>query len=204
MKTDLFKSWGHCQVFQICWHIACSTFTGSSFRIWNSSTGIPSPPLAWFALMLPKAQFTSHSWISCSRHQHGYLGHWDPFYSYSVCITYNFISIQMPVGIIFYFKAKLACYPRYLLTSYFVIPVPFDEKDTFFFWLLVLEGLVGLHRTAQLQLLQHSWLGHRLGLLWYWMVYLGNKQRSFCHFWDCTQELHFRLFHWLWGVLCFF
>ena len=34
--------------------------------------------------------------------------------------------------------------------------------------MLVLEGLVGLHRTIQLKLLQHYWLGHRLGLLWYW------------------------------------
>ena len=40
MKTDLFQSCGHCWVFQICWHIECSTFTASSFRIWNSSTGI--------------------------------------------------------------------------------------------------------------------------------------------------------------------
>ena len=31
--------------FTKCWHIECSTFTASSFRIWNSSTGIPSPPL---------------------------------------------------------------------------------------------------------------------------------------------------------------
>ena len=30
-------------------------------------------------------------------------------------------------------------------------------------------------------------LGHRLGLLWYWMVCLGNEQRSFCCFWDCIQ-----------------
>ena len=30
--------------------------------------------------------------------------------------------------------------------------------------MLVLKGLVGLHRTVQLQLLQHYWLGHRLGL----------------------------------------
>ena len=30
--------------------------------------------------------------------------------------------------------------------------------------MLVLEGLVGLHRTVQLQLLQRYWLGHRLGL----------------------------------------
>ena len=41
---------------------------------------------------------------------------------------------------------------------------------------------VGLHRTIQLQLLQRYWLGHRLGLLWYWMVCLGNEQRSFCCF----------------------
>ena len=37
MKTDVFQSCGHCRVFQICWHIECSTFTASSFRIWNSS-----------------------------------------------------------------------------------------------------------------------------------------------------------------------
>ena len=46
MKTDLFQSCGHCWVFHICWHIECSTFTASSFRIWKSSTGIPSPPLS--------------------------------------------------------------------------------------------------------------------------------------------------------------
>ena len=61
------------------------------------------------------------------------------------------------------------------------------------FLVLVLEGLVGLHRTVQLQFLQHYWLGHRLGLLWYWMVCLGNKQRSFCRFWDCIKVLHFGL-----------
>ena len=64
MKTDLFQSSGHCWVFQICWHIECSTFTASSFRIWNSSTGIPSPLLALFVVMLPKAQLTSHSRMS--------------------------------------------------------------------------------------------------------------------------------------------
>ena len=50
------------------------------------------------------------------------------------------------------------------------------------FWVLVPEDLTGLHRTIQLQLLQRYWSGHRLGLVWYWMVYLGNKQTSFCHF----------------------
>ena len=32
-KNYLFQSCGHCWVFQICWHIECSTFTASSFRI---------------------------------------------------------------------------------------------------------------------------------------------------------------------------
>ena len=45
----------------------CSTFTGSSFRIWNSSTRIPSPSLALFIVMLPKARLTSHPNISSSR-----------------------------------------------------------------------------------------------------------------------------------------
>ena len=67
MKTDLFQSCGHCWVFQICWHIECSTFIESSFRIWNSSTGIPSPPLALFIVMLCKARLTSDSRMSGSR-----------------------------------------------------------------------------------------------------------------------------------------
>ena len=67
MKTDLFQFCGECWVFQICWHIEYSTFTASCFRIWNSSTGIPSPPLALFIMMLPKAHLTSHSMMSGSR-----------------------------------------------------------------------------------------------------------------------------------------
>ena len=67
MKNDLFQSCGHCWVFQICWHIEHSSFTALSFRIWNSSTGIPSPPLALFIVMLPKAHLTSHSRMSGSQ-----------------------------------------------------------------------------------------------------------------------------------------
>ena len=66
MKTDLFQSCGHCWVFQICWHIECSTYTASSYTISNSSTGIPSPPLALFIVMLSKAHLTSHSSMSGS------------------------------------------------------------------------------------------------------------------------------------------
>ena len=104
---------------------------------------------------------------------------------------------------ILYSKAKFACYSRCFLTSYFCIPVPYNKKDIF--WgVLVLKGLVGLHRTLQLQLLPRYWLGHRLGLLWYWMVCLGNEQRSVGLFWDCIQVLHFRLFCWPWWLLHFF
>ena len=59
-ENNLFQSCGHCWVFHICWYIECSTFTVSPFRIWNSSNGIPSPPLVPL-VMLPKAHLTLHS-----------------------------------------------------------------------------------------------------------------------------------------------
>ena len=46
-----------------------------------------------------------------------------------------------------YSKAKLACYSRYLLTSYLRISVLDDEKDKFFL-VLVLKGH---YRTVQVQ-----------------------------------------------------
>ena len=67
MKTDIFQSYGHYWAFQIWWHIECSTFTASSFRIWHSSAVIQSPSLALFIVMLPKACLTSHSRMSGSR-----------------------------------------------------------------------------------------------------------------------------------------
>ena len=78
VKTELFQSCGHYWVFYICWCIECSTSTASSFRIWNSSAGILSPPLAFFVVMLPKAHLPSHSRISGSRWvstPSWYLGH---------------------------------------------------------------------------------------------------------------------------------
>ena len=41
METDLFQSCGHCWVFQICWHVDCNTFTGSSFRSWLAQLEFP-------------------------------------------------------------------------------------------------------------------------------------------------------------------
>ena len=39
-------------------------------------------------------------------------------------------------------------------------------KRISFFLVLFLEDLIGIRRIIQLQLLQHQWLDHRLGLLW--------------------------------------
>ena len=47
----------------------------------------------------------------------------------------------------------------------FAFKSPIMKKTSFLG--VVLKGLVGFHRTIQLQLLQHYWSGHRLGLLWY-------------------------------------
>ena len=67
MKADLFQSCGHCWVFQIFWHIDCSTLTASTFRILNWSAGTLSPPLVLLIVMLPKAHLTSLSRMSGSR-----------------------------------------------------------------------------------------------------------------------------------------
>ena len=73
MKTDLFQACGHCWVFQIFWYLECSTFTASSFRILNSSTGILSHPLALFLVMLSKAHLTSHPSIFGSVSSFNYI-----------------------------------------------------------------------------------------------------------------------------------
>ena len=72
------------------------------------------------------------------------------------------------------------------------------------FLVLVLEAVVSLRRTSKLHLFWHQYLDLRFGLLSYWVVCLGNEQRSFSCFWHCIQVLHFGLFGWLWGLLHFF
>ena len=105
----------------------------------------------------------------------------------------------------FAIQGRTCCHSRYILTSFFCFPSPIMKKTfIYFFLLLVLEGLVGLHITVQLQLLQHQQLGHRLGWLWCWMVCLGNEPRSWCCSWGCTQVLHFGPFCWLCELPHFF
>ena len=99
MKTELFQSCGHCWVFWICWHVACGTFTASSLRIWNSSTGIPSPLLALFVLMLPKADLASNSRMSvscCVITPLWWYGSWSSFFfpcTFLLCILATWFNI---------------------------------------------------------------------------------------------------------------
>ena len=77
-----------------------------------------------------------------------------------------------------YSKAKFACYSKCLLTSYICIPVPYKEK-VICLCVLILEGLIGLHKTVQLQLLQHYCWG--IGLDYHdieWFALEMNRDHS--------------------------
>ena len=92
MKTDLFHPVATVErVFQICWHIECSTLTETSIRILNSSTRISSPPLALFVVMLPKAHLMSCSRMSDSR----WVGYIFPF-SFAFSRLSSFLSYLYP------------------------------------------------------------------------------------------------------------
>ena len=53
----------------------------------------------------------------------------------------------------FVLQGQTYLYTRYLLTSYFCILIPYDEKDFFcVFLVLVLEGLVGLYKSFYLEI----------------------------------------------------
>ena len=138
MKTDLFQSCGHCWVFQICWHIECSTFKASCFRIWKSSTGIPSPPLALLVVMLLKACLTLHSKMSSSRWVITLLwlsGSWRSFlYSSSVYSCHLFLISSS--------------YVRSILFLFFIVPN--------FAWNVHLVSLIFLKRSLVFPILLFS------------------------------------------------
>jgi len=138
MKTEHFQSRGHCCVFQICWHIECSTFTASSSGILNSSTGIPSPPLALLIVMLPKAHLTSHprclalgEWS----HHRGYLGSWRSF---------------------LYSSSEYSCH-LFLISSASVRSIPFlSFIEPIFAWNVPLVSLIFLKRSLVFPILLFS------------------------------------------------
>ena len=62
-------------VFQICWRNECNTLMASSFRVLNSSTGIPLHPLALLTTVLPKDHLTllsrmsGYGWLTTPSYQ---------------------------------------------------------------------------------------------------------------------------------------
>ena len=106
----------------------CSTFTVSSFRVWNSSAGIPSPPLALVVVMLPKAQLTPHSRMSGSR--------W--------VITPSWLSGFWRFFL--YSSSGYSCHPL-LVSSAYLRPIPFlSFTEPIFAWNVPLVSLIFLKR----------------------------------------------------------
>ena len=122
-------SYGHCWVFQICEHFEFSTFTASSFRIWSCSAGIPSPPLALFVVMLPKAHMTSHSRMFGSR--------W-------VIILSSWLSGSLRVCFGSYSSSVYSCH-LFLISSTSVRFIPFlSFIEPIFAWNVPLVSLIFL------------------------------------------------------------
>ena len=99
MKTDLFQSCGHCWVFETCWHVEVSTLTASSFRIWSSLAGIPSPPLTLFIVILPKTHLTPKCLALGEWSHHSiYLGYWDLFCIVLCILATSSLSLLLLLG----------------------------------------------------------------------------------------------------------
>ena len=138
MKTDLFQSCRHCWVFHICWHTECSTFTASSFRIWNSLSGTPSPTLALFIVMLLKAYLTSHSRMSAS----GWV------------ITPLWLSESWRSSL---YSSSMYSYHLFLISSASVRSIPFlSFINPIFAWNVPLVSLIFLRRSLLFLILLFS------------------------------------------------
>ena len=82
---------------------------------------------------------------------------------------------------------------RCFVTSYFCIPVPYNEKDIFF-GVLVLKGLVGLPRTVQLSFFSITGQGIDLDYCDIEWFALGMNRDHAIIFEIAPQILHFELF----------
>ena len=185
IKTHLFQLYSHCWVFQICWHIKCSTFTASSFRIWTSSAGIPSSPLALFVVM-PTWFYTlgflapGDLWLS---------GSLSPFlYSSSVCSCHLFLIPSASLrGILFLpFTVPMITWNVPLLALIFL--------KTSLVFLIVLLSSIFLHcslNKAFLSRLSILWILHSDGyifpfvlcalLLFFFHLFVRPSQKAIFH-----------------------
>ena len=101
---------------------------------------------------------------------------------------------------ILFSKAEFACYSRYLLTSYFCIPVPYDLWifGVSFGWSCRSSSIHSTLSSSALLVGAKPWITVILnGLPWKWTEIILSFLRL-------HEELHFRHFSWLWGLLCFF
>ena len=100
-----FGDWNENWLFPVLWPLLSfpnllaywvQHFCSIIFYDWNTSTGIPSPPLALFIVMLSKAHLTSHSRMSGSRWvitPSWLLGSWRSFLYSSLCILPSLLNI---------------------------------------------------------------------------------------------------------------
>ena len=88
MKTDLFRVLWPLLSFPNLLIFWVSAFTALSFRIWNSSTGIPSPPLTLFMAMLKPTWLHIPGCLAVGEWSHhcGYLDNEDHFCIVLLCI----------------------------------------------------------------------------------------------------------------------
>ena len=125
-----------------------------SFRIWNSSTGIPSTPLVLFIVILPKAKLISHSRMSGSR--------W--------VITPSWSSESWKY---FFYRPMYACH-LFLISSASVRSIQFlSFIEPIFAWNVPLVSLIFLKRSLVFPILLFSsislhWSPRKsfLSLLW--------------------------------------
>jgi len=96
---DILDILWHCLSLRLEWKLTFSSpvataefskFAGifsaaSSFRIWNSSAGTPSPPLALFVVRLTWLQTPGCLALGEWSHHYGYLGHEDLFSIVLLC-----------------------------------------------------------------------------------------------------------------------
>ena len=110
----------------------------SSFRIWNSSAGILSPPLALFVAMLPKAHLTSHSTMSGSR--------------WVITPSWLFASWRS-----FLYSSSVYSYHLFLISSASVRYIPFLSLIVpIFAWNIPLVSLIFLKRSMLFAILLFS------------------------------------------------
>ena len=116
------------------------------FRIWNSSAGILSPPLALFVVMLPKAHLTLHSRMS---------GSW-------VVIPPSWLSGSWRSFL--YSSSVYSCY-LFLISSAFVRSIPsLSFIVPIFAWNVPLVSLISLKKSLVFPILFSS-------ISWHWSLF---------------------------------